>query len=155
MMRDRVRFLAIEATHPDAVLAALEAELRYLEQVSAESKETSLLVLTQAFPEFLDFHFFQQEVAALLRRLELSGVFQVAPFHPQWEFAGSAAEDVGNCVGRAPFPTLHLLRETSIDRAVAAFPDASRIYEANRRRLRELGWEGWRRVLATAADGTN
>ena len=131
-VRNRVRFRLSDATDADAVLAALAEELEQLRAVPPEAIDTTLLVLPDAFPDFLDFHLFQGEVAALLRRLELDGIFQVAPFHPQWEFAGSSADDVTNCAGRAPFPTLHLLREASIDRAVAAFPDASRIYEANR-----------------------
>ena len=147
--RGRLRLQVSSVSHPDEVLAVLEAELLHLAAVPAEVTETTLLVLPAAFGDFLDFHFFQQEVEALLRRLELVGTFQVAPFHPQWEFAGSASEDVANCVGRAPCPTLHLLRESSIDRAVAAFPDASLIYETNRRKLRELGWGGWNRMLAT------
>jgi hypothetical protein len=113
--------------------------------------DTTLLVLPRAFPDFLDFHLFQGEVAALLRRLDFDGIFQVAPFHPCWEFAGSAPDDVENCVGRAPYPVLHVLREASVDRAVAAFPEAARIYEANRIRLRALGWEGWNALCAEDA----
>lgn len=146
-VRNRVRFRISDASDADAVLAALEEELQHLGAVPAETTDTTLLVLPLAFPDFLDFHLFQAEVAALLRRLELAGIFQVAPFHPRWQFAGSTPDDVANCAGRAPFPVLHLLREASIDRAVEAFPDASRIYEANRRKLRELGWPGWWQVL--------
>lgn len=155
-LRQRVRLRASAAADADAVLAELAAELTHLAAAPPAVTDTTLLVLTRAFDDFLDFHFFQQEVAALLRREGHAGTFQVAPFHPRWEFAGSTADDVAHCAGRAPFPTLHLLRESSIDRAVAAFPDASLIYEANRRKLRELGWEGWRRLLgapaASAAD---
>ncbi|MFM7065536.1 MAG: DUF1415 domain-containing protein [Gammaproteobacteria bacterium] len=152
-LRRRVRLCASPAREPDEVLAVLAAELAHLASVPPETTETTLLVLTEGFPDFLDFHFFQQEVAALLRREALAGIFQVAPFHPRWEFAGSNAADVENCAGRAPFPTLHLLREASIDRAVSAFPDASRIYDANRITLRELGREGWRRLLEPSCDG--
>lgn len=153
-LRRRVRLCVSPARDPDAVLAVLATELVHLGSVPPETTDTTLLVLTGAFDDFLDFHFFQQEVAALLRREALVGIFQVAAFHPRWEFAGSAADDVENCAGRAPFPTLHLLREASIDRAVSAFPDASRIYEANRTTLRELGREGWRRLLEPPHDDT-
>lgn len=146
-VKDRVRLHVSAAKDADAVLAALEAELQELASTPPERTDTTLLVLPAAFGDFLDFHFFQGEVAALLRRLEYEGTFQVAPFHPLWEFAGSTPDDVENCAGRAPYPLLHLLREASIDRAVAAFPEASRIYEANRKRLRELGWEGWNALV--------
>lgn len=151
LVRNRVRFRLSAATAADEVLTVLGEELQHLATVPAATTDTTLLVLPQAFADFLDFHLFQPEVDALLRRLEFAGIFQVAPFHPRWEFAGSTHDDVANCVGRAPFPTLHLLREASIDRAVAVVPDASRIYEANRRRLHELGWEGWMRLLSDTA----
>lgn len=147
-VKTRIRHGVSAAASADAVLEALEAELHHLARTPPEVTDTTLLVLPAAFPDFLDFHFFQGEVAALVRRLDYDGVFQVAPFHPQWEFAGSASDDVENCAGRAPYPILHLLREASIDRAVAAFPDASRIFEANRERLRALGWQGWNALLA-------
>lgn len=147
-VKGRVRVCVSSATDADTTLAALETELQHLAATAPETTDTTLLVLPAAFPDFLDFHFFQGEVAALVRRLDYDGVFQVAPFHPQWEFAGSCPDDVENCAGRAPYPVLHVLRETSIDRAVAAFPEASRIYEANRRTLRALGWEGWNALFA-------
>lgn len=148
-VKNRLRLQVSATTEADAVLAVLEAELHHLAAMPAETTDTTLLVLPAAFPDFLDFHFFQGEVAALVRRLEYDGIFQVAPFHPRWEFAGSSADDVENCAGRAPYPVLHLLREASIDRAVAAFGEASRIYDANRKRLRELGWEGWNALVST------
>jgi hypothetical protein len=146
-----VRLSISQANDPDSILAALETELQHLAGTSPSVTDTTLLVLPRAFPDFLDFHLFQGEVAALLRRLDFDGIFQVAPFHPRWEFAGSAPEDVENCVGRAPYPVLHVLREASVDRAVAAFPEAARIYEANRIRLRALGWKGWNALFAEDA----
>jgi hypothetical protein len=146
-----VRLSISQANDPDSILAALETELQHLASTAATVTDTTLLVLPRAFPDFLDFHLFQGEVAALLRRLDFGGIFQVAPFHPRWEFAGSAPDDVENCVGRAPYPVLHVLREASVDRAVAAFPEAARIYEANRIRLRALGWEGWNALCAEDA----
>jgi hypothetical protein len=79
----------------------------------------------------------------LLNSIGLAGVLQIASFHPQFRFAGTAEDDVGNCTNRAPYPTLHLLREESIDRAVEAFPQAEAIFERNVERLEELGMDGW------------
>jgi hypothetical protein len=70
-------------------------------------------------------------------------VLQIASLHPQYQFAGTAVDDVTNFTNRSPYPTLHLLREDSIDRAVAAFPDAESIYEVNMRTMERLGPEGW------------
>ncbi|MBP8929289.1 MAG: DUF1415 family protein, partial [Ottowia sp.] len=63
--------------------------------------------------------------------------------HPRFQFAGTDEDDITNATNRAPYPTLHLIREASIDRAVAAFPEAEAIYEANMATLEKLGDEGW------------
>jgi len=81
----------------------------------------------------------------------LEGIVQIASFHPAYEFAGSAPDDIANFTNRSPHPVLHLLRETSVDRAVAAFPDAAAIYERNVETLRRLGHEGWRRLWTSDA----
>ena len=70
-------------------------------------------------------------------------MIQLASFHPAYQFAGTDADDVTNFTNRSPYPTLHLLREASIERAVEAFPQAEAIYEANMETLQRLGPEGW------------
>ena len=77
----------------------------------------------------------------------------MASFHPQYRFAGTAADDVTNATNRSPYPTLHLLREESIDRAVAAFPEAKTIYERNIRTLQALGLAGLGGTAGAVQDG--
>jgi hypothetical protein len=96
--------------------------------------------------DFLDYHFFLAEVDALMRNQELEGIYQVASLHPQYEFAGSDPDDIANYTNRAPYPMLHLLRESSIDRAVAAFPNAKTIFERNIETMEKLGYDGWKRL---------
>jgi hypothetical protein len=92
---------------------------------------------------FLDFNDFLNRADNLLAALGLDGEVQIASFHPQFQFAGTTADDISNATNRAPYPTLHLLREASVDAAVAAFPQADTIFEANIRRLEGLGVAGW------------
>ena len=87
---------------------------------------------------------------ATVEALELEGVLQVASFHPQYQFADSEPEDISNFSNRSPFPTLHLLREDDVERAVEALPDSVRLYETNIETLRRLGLDGWRRLFAAA-----
>jgi hypothetical protein len=105
--------------------------------------------------DFLDFNDFLGAADAALEDLGYEGVLQVASFHPQFQFAGTEADDVTNATNRAPYPTLHLLREASVDRAVEAFPEADAIFEANIRTLEDLGAEGWAALQAQCkADAT-
>ena len=94
------------------------------------------------------FQFFLQETDALLKNEGYEGIYQIASLHPQYEFAGTDPDDIENFTNRSPYPTLHLLREASIDRAVAAFPDPERIYERNMEVMRRLGPEGWAALMA-------
>lgn len=142
-VKRQIRYVVSAAAHADAALADLECELRTLVESDPQQIETTLLMLPGLFDDFLDFFFFLPEAEALLKRMDLAGTIQVASFHPRYEFAGTDPDDVANCSNRAPYPTLHLLREASLDRAVAAFPDAADIYERNIDTLHKLGQAGW------------
>ena len=102
----------------------------------------------QVLGDFLDYNDFLELADAAIAGEGLEGEIQVASFHPHYQFAGTQPEDIDNCSNRSPYPTLHLLREASIERAVAVFPDASQIFERNIETLRRLGHEGWRRLRA-------
>ena len=124
-------------------LAQLRTELQALAALDATERETALLMAPRLLPDFLDFNDFLAEADAVLAELDLYGTLQIASFHPRFQFAGTDEDDITNATNRAPYPTLHLIREASIDRAVAAFPEAEAIYEANMATLEKLGDEGW------------
>ena len=146
--RQQVRFVLSEATTAEALLEELGEELLRLRDTPADEVDTTLIVHPRVLADFLDYNDFLDEADALVEALGLEGVLQVASFHPRYQFAGTDPDDIGNCTNRAPHPTLHLLREDSVSRAVAAFPDPDAIVERNVETLRRLGAEGWRRLLA-------
>lgn len=143
-IKQQVRIAVTDADTPDALLDALLDELQRLVTTAADELDTTLLVHPRVLQDFLDFNDFLATCDAALRALKLQGVVQIADFHPDYRFADCEADDPANATNRAPYPTLHLLREASIDRAVAAIPDPAEIFERNIARLRELGAEGWR-----------
>jgi hypothetical protein len=145
-VKKQIRYAVTAAQTADELLAELEHELQLLAGTDPKLLDTTLLIHPQAMVDFLDFHFFLAEADALIRKLGFDGVFQIASLHPQYEFAGSEPDEIENFTNRSPYPTLHLLREASIDRAVAAFPDAADIFEKNIETLNRLGHEGWRRL---------
>lgn len=151
--RGQVRWVVSEATTPEALLAALEDELRHLAAADPQATDTTLLMHPGVLHDFLDFNDFLGDADTLLERLGLDGTLQIASFHPQFQFAGTRPDDISNFTNRAPCPTLHLLREASIDRAVEAFPEAEAIYERNIETLERLGSKGWRALFATAPHG--
>jgi len=141
--KDQVRFVLSDATEPAQLLETLGEELVRLRDTDPAELDTTLIVHPQVLADFLDYNDFLDEADALVVELDLEGVLQVASFHPRYQFAGTAADDPGNATNRSPYPTLHLLREDSIARAVQAFPDPSAIYETNMATLRRLGRAGW------------
>lgn len=146
--RDRMRYVVSDSTDPAAILAQMMAEFRLLADTPVEDTETTLLILPDAFPDFLDFNDFLELAERGLRRAGLEGTFQIASFHPDYRFAGTEADDIANATNRSPFPTLHLLRESSIDRAVASVANPDSIFEANIATMRRLGHEGWQALRA-------
>jgi uncharacterized protein len=145
-VKNRIRYAVTAAKTSDALLAELVHELGMLASADPRKLDTTLLIHPLAMASFIDYHFFLGEADAAVRKLGLCGVLQIASLHPAYEFAGSAPDEMGNYTNRSPYPTLHLLREASIDRAVAAFPDPAAIFERNIETLRRLGHEGWRRL---------
>jgi hypothetical protein len=144
---NRIRFVVSTARNTDALFDDLVDELRLLAAADPDEIETTLLIHPYVFGDFLDFNDYLDVVDATIAELGLEGEIQVASFHPDYQFAGTDPQDVENCTNRSPYPTLHLLRETSIERAVDAYGDTDSIYERNIETLRRLGPEGWQRLV--------
>ena len=141
--RGRVRYAWSGASDPQALLERLCEEMHRLARADPQETETTLLVHPHALLDFLDYNDFLGAADAALEALGYAGTLQVASFHPQYRFAGTEDDDPGNATNRSPYPTLHLLREDSVARAVAAFPEAEAIYERNIETMRRLGAAGW------------
>jgi hypothetical protein len=146
-VKGQVRTVVSAATEPEALLAELIAELQHLAAVDPEQTDTTLLVHPQVLQDFLDYNDFLDVADAALCKLELDGVLQIASFHPQYQFAGTEVDDISNYTNRSPWPTLHLIREASIARAVEAFPEAEAIYDRNIATLESLGLPGWQQLF--------
>ena len=141
--KGQVRYVLSEATTPEALLAELGEELLHLRDTAAEQVDTTLIVHPRVLRDFLDYNDFLEQADALVAELDLEGVLQVASFHPGYQFAGTGPDDIENFTNRSPHPTLHLLREDSVSRAVAAYPDPDAIIDRNIETLRNLGRDGW------------
>ncbi|GAA0527693.1 MULTISPECIES: DUF1415 domain-containing protein [Pigmentiphaga] len=144
--KGQIQYVVSDARDPDALLEELGACLRTLAQSDPEQVDTLLLIHPWTLADFYDYNEFLDEADAAVEALGLEGEIQVASFHPDYQFAGTGADDIENYSNRSPYPTLHLLREASVDKAVEAFPEAESIYERNIETLRELGHEGWKKL---------
>jgi len=125
------------------LLADLKLEFNALAAVEDAVRDTTLFIAPDGLQDFLEFNDFLSHANRLLSKLGFEGVFQIASLHPQYQFADAQPDAITNFTNRSPYPTLHLLREASIDRAVKAFPHAEAIFETNMRTMERIGHEGW------------
>jgi len=154
-VKRQIRWVESAARDAQGLLEAFVRELQFLAAAEPEAVDTTLLIHPHALNDFLDYNDFLDVADAAIEEQGLGGVLQVASFHPDYRFEGTAPDDVGNLSNRSPHPMLHLLREDSIARAVAAFPDAATIYERNIETLRRLGAAGWRTLLSSPGSATD
>ncbi len=142
-VQQRLRMRVSHARDTDGLLDDLLGELQSLNAAAPEECETTLLIHPHVLGDFLDYNAFLDTADMAVETLGLDGVLQVASFHPQYQFADSAVDDIENFSNRAPYPTLHLLREASVERAAEAMSDPDEIYRRNMDTLRRLGNAGW------------
>jgi hypothetical protein len=145
-VKNQVRLVVSRARHADDLLEELDRELDLLVATPADEIDTTLLIHATLFDDFLDFNDFLEVADGVVEEHALEGVIQLASFHPKFQFDGTEPDEISNYTNRAPFAMLHLLREDSVARAVAAFPEAEAIFEENIKTLENLGHAGWEKL---------
>lgn len=153
-VKKQIRYVVSAAQDEESLHADLMAELQFLANADPEQVDTTLLIHPHALADFLDYNDFLDVADATLDELDLAGTLQIASFHPDYQFADTREDDIENYTNRSPYPMLHLLREDSVERAVAAFPDAASIFEKNMETMRTLGKPGWE-ALDLMPEGNN
>jgi len=145
LVKNRVRFVTTAATTAEQLLQVLQTELELLN--ADPSVETTLLIHPAVLQDFYDFNDFLGCADILLLDMELEGIYQVASFHPDYQFGGTRPGDAENYTNRAPYPVLHLLREESLERVIADYPDVDDIPERNIELMNSLGQDKLQALL--------
>ena len=148
-LKGQIRWVLSTARNTQTLAQELAREMLHLADADPAITDTSLIVHPWVLQDFADYNDFLDVADELIESLALTGVLQVASFHPDYCFADSEDDDddMANFSNRSPFPMLHLLREDSVERAVAAFPEPEAIFERNIATLRALGPGGWRKLF--------
>ncbi|HZE98398.1 MAG TPA: DUF1415 domain-containing protein [Planctomycetota bacterium] len=134
----QIRYVVSAATTSSALLSDFAAELIHLHETEPSVTDTTLLIHPRVLTDFLDYNDFLTDGESALERLGLVGVIQVAGFHPQYQFADAAPDDPAHRTNRSPYPTLHLLREASVERALESYPYPDEIPARNIETMRRL-----------------
>ena len=152
LVRNRVRFVVSEAKTEDELLQALHSELQRLED--EQEIETTLLIHPGVLEAFGPYNEFLDAADGLLAYLEMEGVYQIASFHPDYQFEGTDPDAAENYTNRSPFPMLHLLREASLEGAIDSYPDVDAIPQRNIELMEKLGAERMRKILVSCAENS-
>lgn len=152
LVKNRVRFVVTPATTEEQLLRMLQSELELLS--SEPSVETTLLIHPDVLHDFYDYNQFLSRAEGLLAQLNLEGVYQIASFHPDYQFAGTEPADAENYTNRSPYPMLHLIREESLERAIAAYPDVEKIPSRNTDLMNTLGKDKLQELLQACFKGS-
>ncbi|XKH01528.1 DUF1415 domain-containing protein [Marinobacter nauticus] len=145
LVRDRVRFVVSEAETEDELLQAVHAELQRLED--DPDIETTLLVHPNVLQDFPIYNEFLDATDGLLAYMNLEGIYQIASFHPDYQFEGTEPEAAENYTNRSPYPMFHLIREASLEAAINNYPDVDGIPQRNIELMEELGVEKMKAIL--------
>ncbi len=140
--QDRIRIRIIETGEEELLTKALLEELSDLVAIDRQKLETTLLVFPNLFPDFDDFWAYWEWTQDLLVESKTEGLIQLVGFHPDFYFGDSEQEDLANYTNRSPYPLLHLLREESVEEAIAQFAEIDQIPERNAAYLRALSKKG-------------
>jgi len=138
-VKRQIRYSVSFANNSEVLREDFKRELTVLVASLPDQIESTLLIHPHVLEDFQDYLHFLVDCDATLEELELDGIVQVASFHPHYQFEGTKADDVTNYSNRSPYPTLHLLRESSVTRAVESYPDTAAIYESNIATLEQIG----------------
>lgn len=146
-IKNQIRFKISGAQTEEELLEDLQVEMQLLSEADPEKLDTSLLIHPQVLTDFLRYNDFLELAERALLELQLDGILQIASFHPDYQFAGTEPEDITNFTNRSPYPMLHLLREDSVEKAVATYPNPEEIPEKNMQTLQKLGLAGWKKLF--------
>ena len=150
LINNRVRFQVSDATTSEQLLLDMSEELIFLNLTS--QIETSLLIHPDVLQDFHDYNQFLDSADLLLQEMNLEGDYQIASFHPDYQFAETQQDDAANYTNRAPYPLLHIIREKSLERAIAHYPDPDGIPRRNIALLNQLGKHKMQALLQACFD---
>src|SRR5690554_653489 len=146
LSKGSVRFAVTEAKTEEELLQALHAELQLLED--EPDVETTLLIHPAVLQDFALYNGFLDVAGSLLAYLNIEGIYQIASFHPSYQFEGTQPDAAENYTNRSPYPMLHLLREASVEAAIEGHPNIHEIPQRNIELMEKLGKEKMQSVLA-------
>ena len=137
-VQNTIRYALYEGVDWEELGLLFQREATFLKNTSNSSTETTIIIVPNALNDFNDYLDFLAFANRLIFALRLEGVLQIASFHPDYQFDGTTKEEVTNKTNQAPFPLIHLLRESSVEEALAHYDEPESIPERNMETMRRV-----------------
>ncbi len=134
--KQQIRFVVSTASSEEALNEELINECKYLDNNS--DTETTLIICANLLSDFFDFCQYLQWAESTLKQHQWHGIYQIANFHPDYQFANTDSNDPQNLTNRSPYPVIHLLRETSLSSVLDNFSEPESIPEKNIQTMNNL-----------------
>lgn len=150
--RNSIRYHVETSSNLNTVLSSLMEECQRLDEDPGIA--TTLIIYPENFTDFEDYLELLGIAEALLAKEGYEGIYQLASFHPEYQFGGTDKEDASNYTNRSPYPMLHLLREEDVEKAIAGFPDPDSIPEKNIAFTKKMGREYMQQLWRSCFMGT-
>jgi hypothetical protein len=152
---ERIKYVVNSSTDDEIILQAFLQELQWLNTTPAKKIDTTLFILTNAFPDFDHYLNFIYVIETMIEQLNYEGIYQVATFHPIYQFDGTQLTDAENFTNRSPFPIIHILREESVEKAIENYPNPEEIPKRNIALMNEMGVEKLRTLFLKFSSKSN
>jgi hypothetical protein len=136
--KNQIKFAVSEATNTQALTQDLIHELLFLSGIEGDDTETTILIHPLVLQDFEAYMDFVEAANDMIYELNLEGIFQIASFHPDYQFAETQKEDMENYTNRSPYPMLHIIREDTVEKAVKTYPNVAAIPQNNIQKVKTL-----------------
>lgn len=143
---DKIIYRVETTTSIEKLKETLLTELLILNNTPATEISTTLIIHPNILIDFLDYNDFLEVANEILALVDMVGLVQIASFHPNYQFAGTSTNDITNYTNRSPFPMLHLLRESEVEKAIENYPQPEEIPNRNMEQLTALQLQGWEEI---------
>ena len=136
-VNESIHYEVVDESNTQEQLFALSHELKRLDE--QPDIETTLYILPVGLESFFDYLDFLELANDLNTEMGYQGIYQLASFHPDYCFAEARQNDPANYTNRSPVPMIHIIREASLERVLAHYPDPEEIPVRNIQLAKEKG----------------
>jgi len=139
ILEKKLSIRVVSGTDIKELLSELMLEIKKMDEQT--EMESSLVIAPNTSKEFEDYLELLNQANELLKMSGYEGAYQLASFHPKYQFAGTSKDDPENYSNRSPYPIFHIIREDALSKAIDSYEGIESVPDKNIAKLNQLGLE--------------